>query len=55
MQANKMARLTPNQQELLDIIAEFIDKNDGGIRQIQIKGIANNFQNNLLESYYGLQ
>lgn len=27
MQANKMARLTPNQQEVLDIIAEFIDKN----------------------------
>lgn len=42
-------------EELSLIYPEFIDKNDGGIRQIQIKGIANNFQNNLLESYYGLQ
>jgi hypothetical protein len=33
---------------------EFIYKNDAGIRQIQIKGITNEFQNNLLESYYGI-
>ncbi len=34
---------------------EFIYKNDAGIRQIQIKGITKNYQNNLLESYYGIQ
>jgi hypothetical protein len=34
---------------------EFIYKNDAGIRQIQIKGITKDFQNNLLKSYYGIQ
>lgn len=34
---------------------EFIYKNDAGIRQIQIKGITQEYQNNLLESYYGIQ
>lgn len=33
---------------------EFIYKNDAGIRQVQIKGITKNYQNNLLESYYGV-
>lgn len=33
---------------------EFIYKNDAGIRQIQIKGITKAYQNNLLESYYGI-
>lgn len=33
---------------------EFIYKNDAGIRQIQIKGITKDYQNNLLESYYGI-
>lgn len=33
---------------------EFIYKNDAGIRQIQIKGVTNDFKNNLLESYYGI-
>ncbi|RDI56278.1 DUF4007 family protein [Flavobacterium glaciei] len=34
---------------------EFIYKNDAGIRQIQIKGITTDYQNNLLESYYAIQ
>jgi hypothetical protein len=32
----------------------FIYKDDAGIRQIQIKGITQDFQNQLLESYYGV-
>jgi hypothetical protein len=33
---------------------EFVYKSDAGIRQIQIKGIAENFQSNLLTTYYEL-
>jgi hypothetical protein len=33
---------------------EFVYKNDAGIRQIQIKGITENFHFNLLTTYYGL-
>ena len=35
--------------------SEFIYKNDAGIRQIQIKGTTKEYQDNLLESYYGIQ
>lgn len=42
--------------ELLCITySEFIYKNDAGIRQIQIKGATKDYQDNLLESYYGIQ
>jgi hypothetical protein len=39
---------------LCSIYPEFIYKNDAGIRQIQIKGITQTYQSNLLESYYGI-
>jgi hypothetical protein len=41
-------------EELCLIYPEFIYKNDAGIRQIQIKGITKEYQNNLLETYYGV-
>lgn len=41
-------------EELCLLYPEFIYKNDAGIRQIQIKGITKEYQNNLLESYYGV-
>lgn len=33
---------------------EFVYKNDAGIRQIQVKNISRDYQNNLLQSYYGV-
>jgi hypothetical protein len=41
-------------EELCIKYPEFIYKNDAGIRQIQIKGITKEYQNNLLESYYAI-
>lgn len=41
-------------EELCMEYPEFIYKNDAGIRQIQIKGITKEYQNNLLETYYGI-
>lgn len=41
-------------EELCIEYPEFIYKNDAGIRQMQIKGITKEYQNNLLESYYGI-
>ncbi|OCA80576.1 hypothetical protein BBH99_00290 [Chryseobacterium contaminans] len=44
--------------ELVDSLCldykEFIYKNDAGIRQLQIKNITEDYQNNLLELHYGL-
>jgi hypothetical protein len=41
-------------EELCIEFPVFIYKDDAGIRQIQIKGIPEDFQNQLLESYYGV-
>jgi hypothetical protein len=41
-------------EELCIVFPIFIYKDDAGIRQIQIKGIPEDFQNQLLESYYGV-
>lgn len=41
-------------EELCIEFPVFIYKDDAGIKQIQIKGIPEDFQNQLLESYYGV-
>ncbi|KQO24921.1 hypothetical protein ASF10_07030 [Flavobacterium sp. Leaf82] len=41
-------------EELCIEFPAFIYKDDAGIRQIQVKGIPEDFQNQLLESYYGV-
>lgn len=40
---------------LSTVYSEFVYKNDAGIRQIQIKGLDQNFKNDLLQAYYEKQ
>lgn len=40
---------------LSTVYSEFVYKNDAGIRQIQIKGLVQNFKNDLLQAYYEKQ
>lgn len=41
-------------EQMCETFPEFVYKSDAGIRQIQIKGITENFQANLLRNYYEL-